>query len=69
MTVRSDFAGARWRKSSRSASSGQCVELAHTEAVFGVRDSKNVEGPQLALTARHGLAFIDAVRSGRLVRS
>jgi hypothetical protein len=68
MTVSSDFAGARWRKSSRSASSGQCVELAHTEAVFGVRDSKYAEGPVLALAARHGLAFIDAVRSGRLAR-
>lgn len=86
MTTSSDFTGARWRKSSRSASSGECVELAwrksshsatsgdcvelaHTEAVFGVRDSKNVAGPVLALTARDGLAFLGAVRGDRLTRS
>jgi len=85
MTSGSDFTGVRWRKSSRSASSGacvelawrkstrsatsgQCVELAHTEAMFGVRDSKNVEGPVLAVTARTGLAFVGAVKSGRVDR-
>lgn len=68
MTTSSDFAGARWRKASRSASSGVCVEIAHTEAVFGVRDSKNADGPVLALTARNGLAFLDAVKSDRLAR-
>ena len=85
MTTSSDFTGARWRKASRSASSGacvelawrksshsassgQCVELAHTEAVFGVRDSKNADGPVLALTARNGLAFLDAVKNDRLAR-
>jgi hypothetical protein len=86
MTPSNDFARARWRKSSRSASSGQCVELAwrkssrsadigecvelaHTEAVFGVRDSKNADGPVLALTAERGLAFLGAVTGGRLTRS
>ncbi|MGH3870027.1 MAG: DUF397 domain-containing protein [Pseudonocardiaceae bacterium] len=58
-----------WRKSSRSATSGACVELAHTEAVFGVRDSKNADGPVLAVTARNGLAFLGAVKNGRLARS
>jgi hypothetical protein len=64
-----DFTGARWRKSSRSASSGECVELAHTDAVFGVRDSKNANGPMLALTARHGLVFLGAIGNDRLARS
>lgn len=85
MTISNDFAGAEWRKSSRSATSGQCVELAwrkssrsassgdcvelaHTEAVFGVRDSKNTDGPLLTLTARQGLAFLAAVRSDRLAQ-
>jgi hypothetical protein len=58
-----------WRKSSRSASTGECVELAHTEAVFGIRDSKNADGPVLALGTAHGLAFLGAVRSDRLTRS
>jgi hypothetical protein len=57
-----------WRKSSRSGSTGECVELAHTEAVFGVRDSKNVDGPLLTLTARHGLAFLGAIKNDRLAR-
>lgn len=86
MTTSSDFTGARWRKASRSASSGECielawrksnrsassgacVELAHTEAVFGVRDSKNADGPVLALAARNGLAFLDAVKNDRFARS
>jgi hypothetical protein len=64
-----DFAGATWRKSSRSASSGECVELAHTEAVFGVRDSKNADGPVLALAIGQGLAFLGAIRSDRLTQS
>jgi hypothetical protein len=85
MITSSDFTDVRWRKSSRSASSGACVELAwrkssrsadtgacvelaHTEAVFGVRDSKNADGPLLALAAQHGLAFLGAVRSDRLAQ-
>lgn len=49
----------RWRKSSRSASSGQCVEAAHDQMCHGVqlRDSKNPDGPRIALptTAFAGL--------------
>jgi hypothetical protein len=49
-----------WRKSSRSASNAQCVELAGT--LDRVRDSKNPTGPVL----RVGLdAFIDAVKGGQ----
>jgi hypothetical protein len=61
-----DFTGARWRKASSSADVGECVELARTEAVLGVRDSKNVDGPVLMLTAQQGLAFLGAVKNGRL---
>ena len=43
-------------------SNGRHVELAHAEAVFGVRDSKNADGPVLVLTARQGLAFLGAVK-------
>jgi hypothetical protein len=69
MTTSSDIIGARWRKASRSASSGECVELARTEAMLGVRDSKNTDGPLLAVAARQGLAFLGAVQSNRLTRS
>ncbi|ALG12522.1 DUF397 domain-containing protein [Kibdelosporangium phytohabitans] len=66
MTTSSDFDQAAWRKSSRSASTGDCVELARTEAGFGIRDSKNATGPVLRLTAEQGLAFLRAVEGDRL---
>jgi hypothetical protein len=66
MTASNDLSGATWRKSSRSASTGECVELARTEAVFGVRDSKNANGPALTLAAEQGLAFLGALKSGHL---
>jgi hypothetical protein len=64
--ISGDLTGLTWRKSSRSASSGDCVELARAEAVFGVRDSKNDDGPVLTLTAQQGLAFLSEVKNGRL---
>jgi hypothetical protein len=55
-----------WRKSSYSASSGECVELAHAQAEFGIRDSKNAEGPVLRLAGERGLAFLDAIKNSRV---
>jgi hypothetical protein len=55
-----------WRKSSYSASSGACVELTHTQTVFGIRDSKNAAGPVLRLAGERGLAFLDAIKNSRL---
>jgi uncharacterized protein DUF397 len=52
----------RWRKSSRSGGNGgQCVELAHTRDA--VRDSKNPDGPVLAVDVG---ALLGAIRSGRV---
>lgn len=54
----------RWRKSSRSNTQTNCVELAHT--LDAVRDSKCPEGPTLAVT---GLPeFVRQIRAGRLDR-
>lgn len=36
-----------WRKSSRSADQGNCVELAYTTTSGAVRDSKNPAGGHL----------------------
>jgi len=57
-----------WKKSSFSEGVSNCVELSHSEALLGVRDSKNTNGPVLGLTARHGLAFLNAIKSDRLDR-
>jgi hypothetical protein len=51
-----------WRKSSFSGGqNGSCVEVARAEAVFGIRDSKNVSGPVLTLGEAQGRAFLAAV--------
>lgn len=51
---------ADWRKSKRSASGNECVELHRT--LTQVRDSKNPAGP----TVRVPRGFVAAVKSGRL---
>jgi hypothetical protein len=57
---------AEFRKSSFSgASGGECVEVAHGEISFGIRDSKNASGPVLMLDESHGKAFLAAVKQSR----
>lgn len=48
----------RWVKSSYSMENGSCVEVAVGEAVIGVRDSKNAEGPVLTFPADRWAAFL-----------
>ncbi|MEV8438863.1 DUF397 domain-containing protein [Actinosynnema sp. NPDC051121] len=55
-----------WRKSSRSASAAQCVELAVTERVTGVRDTKNRDGGTLEFGAKAFAAFLADVKRSRL---
>ncbi|GAA2561417.1 MULTISPECIES: DUF397 domain-containing protein [Streptomyces] len=48
-----------WIKSSHSTSDGpSCVEIAATPGTIHVRDSKNPNGPRLALTPTTWAAFL-----------
>ncbi|WP_440582129.1 DUF397 domain-containing protein [Streptomyces flavofungini] len=49
-----------WRKSSYSSngSEGDCVEVAHASGRVHVRDSKEVLGPQLAVTESAWANFV-----------
>ena len=57
-----DLPHAPWRKSSHSGNSGNCIEVAVTETVVGVRDSKDRGGPRLTVTADEWRDFIAGVR-------
>lgn len=64
-----DFSGAIWRKSSRSNDQGLCIEVADNLAgVVGVRDSKDLRGPVLAVSRPGWAAFVVAARSGHFDR-
>ncbi|MER5783689.1 DUF397 domain-containing protein [Streptomyces mobaraensis] len=55
---------ARWRKSTYSGDSGDCVEVAGSDLdVVPVRDSKNVHGPYLHVSTRAWRTFISSVRA------
>ncbi|MFI0405803.1 DUF397 domain-containing protein [Actinomadura sp. 3N508] len=57
-----------WRKSSHSGSTAQsdCVELAVLPGAVGIRDSKNPDGPKLALPASAVRAFLTRIKRGDL---
>ncbi|WFF09328.1 DUF397 domain-containing protein [Micromonospora sp. WMMD1076] len=55
-----------WRKSSRSGSNGDCVEVAGFADVVGVRDTKDRQGPALSFDPAAWTQFVGAVRAGRL---
>ena len=56
----------RWRKSSYSGGSGNCVEVGgNLPGVVGVRDSKDPGGRALTFPAAAWLIFADQVKSGK----
>ncbi|MGH4019115.1 MAG: DUF397 domain-containing protein [Pseudonocardiaceae bacterium] len=65
-----DLAHARWRRGSRSnTTGGACVEVAFVadrRGLVAVRDSKDPAGPALLLTDREWRSFLTGVRTGAL---
>lgn len=47
-----------WRRSSRSTTQGQCVEVAITPDAIMLRNSRHPDGPVLRFTRAEWLAFL-----------
>ncbi|RAY15583.1 DUF397 domain-containing protein [Actinomadura craniellae] len=54
----------RWRKSTRSGGTdnSHCVEVADLGGMIGIRDSKDPDGPNLALPAQPFATFLSRVK-------
>ena len=55
-----------WRKSSRSATGSQCVEIGYTRGLILARDSKNPTGSTLAFSQTKWTEFLNAVKNNDL---
>ncbi|MGH3718233.1 MAG: DUF397 domain-containing protein [Pseudonocardiaceae bacterium] len=61
---RPDFRHAVWHKSSRSHGNGDCVEVAFTSTLVGVRDSKDPTGPMLAVGSTEWSVLLGGIHHG-----
>ncbi|MET7973964.1 DUF397 domain-containing protein [Streptomyces mirabilis] len=61
-----DVSDLAWFKSSYSSGNdgNSCVEIATTPGTIHVRDSKNIDGPRLALTPDVWTAFVPYASEG-----
>jgi hypothetical protein len=65
MSTPDNLDGLTWRVSSRSGSSGSCVETADLpDGGRAVRNSNDRQGPVVLFTAAEWAAFIAGVRAG-----
>jgi uncharacterized protein DUF397 len=66
--MKHDLSNARWRKSSFSGANNNCVEIAgNLPGIVAIRDSKNPDGPALAVTRARWAAFMVEVKAGEPV--
>jgi Domain of unknown function (DUF397) len=56
--------GFNWRKASRSATTGECVEVATAPGYVVIRDSKNPDGAIIDCSADTFRALVAAVKDG-----
>jgi hypothetical protein len=54
-----------WRTSTFTSNGESCVEVALTDTVTALRDTKHRAGGRLSLPATHGHTFIATVKSGQ----
>jgi hypothetical protein len=58
-----DLSDAKWHKSSYSSQDGNCVEVARNlPGLVAIRDSKEPDGPKLAVSPETWRVFIRGVR-------
>ncbi|MFI1192724.1 DUF397 domain-containing protein [Micromonospora sp. NPDC020750] len=60
-----DLSRAVWKKSTRSGSSGSCVEVGDNLPQIMVRDSKDQQGPVLCFAAEQWTRFLQGIRAGK----
>ncbi|WP_081640061.1 DUF397 domain-containing protein [Actinomadura flavalba] len=59
-----ELSRAQWRKSRRSGTGENCVELAQVVALMAIRDSKRPAAPPILLRASAWRATAVAIRAG-----